>query len=78
MLDKQGYMNAHVHAPGHSQARARTHKFIILIAFQWQQCFANAPQYYVIRPLPVILNNTFLITLVSPVGVGAISETEND
>ena len=35
MLDKQGYMHAHAHAPGH------THKYVILIAFPQQQLFRD-------------------------------------
>jgi hypothetical protein len=49
VLDKQGYM--HTHACTHTH----THKYVICIAFPWQQQFTNAPQCYIIRTLPVFL-----------------------
>jgi hypothetical protein len=60
MLDKQDYI--HAHACTRSRARtptrtyARTGKYVMLIAFPRQQWFANVPQYYVIRALPVLFN----------------------
>ena len=49
MLDKQGYMHAHVctrpRVSARTHARAHTHKYIIFIAFPRQQWFENAPQY---------------------------------
>jgi hypothetical protein len=64
MLEKHSH--AHAHASGHphpqaqkgerARARAHTHtdKYIILIAFPWQQWLANAPQCYVLRTLRVL------------------------
>ena len=55
---------AHVHLHTHTHTHARTHartythrqKYVILIAFP-QQLFVNAPEYYVTRTLPVLLNS---------------------
>ena len=59
MLDKQGYMHALALTRPPSWARVRTHthtrKCVIFIAFPQQQCFANAPYFYVIRTLAVLL-----------------------
>jgi hypothetical protein len=53
MLDKQGYTHAQTH----------TDKCIILIRFPRRQLFANAPQSYVIRTLPSLLNYILIITV---------------
>jgi hypothetical protein len=39
----------------HAHAHVHTIKYLILIAFPQQQWFANAPKYYVIRTLRVLL-----------------------
>ena len=36
---------------------AHSHKFAIFIAFPWQQCFANEPQFLVMRTLRVFVFN---------------------
>jgi hypothetical protein len=48
----------HSHAPWypHARVRARTHKYIIPIAFSLQQWFAKTPQCYVIRTLSVLFH----------------------
>ena len=59
MLDKQGYMHARActrpRVRANASARTHTHEYVIVIAFPRQQWFANAPQCYLIRPLPVCL-----------------------
>ena len=49
---KATYMHAHAHTCvtgyPHVRTHARTHKYILLIAFARQQWFAKAPQFYVI------------------------------
>ena len=60
VLDKQGYMCMHAptrpvtHMHAHKRTHARTDQHVKLIAFPRQQWFANAPQYYVVRTLPVL------------------------
>jgi hypothetical protein len=58
---------AQAHAPAHAPWHARTHKvkhlrahtntdrYVILFTFPLQKWFANAPQCYVVRTLPVLL-----------------------
>jgi hypothetical protein len=46
----------HTHARTYTRIRTHTNQCTILIAFPLQQWFANAPQYYVIRTLPVCLS----------------------
>jgi hypothetical protein len=53
MLDKQGYTYTRAQAPMHT--RTHTYKCVIHIGFPQQQQFVNAPQYYVIHTLPVVL-----------------------
>ena len=51
-LDKQGTRkNTHAHA--HAPAITHTDKYVVLIAFP-RNCYANAPQCYVIHILPVL------------------------
>jgi hypothetical protein len=38
----------------HARTHSHTVQYVILIAFPRQQCFANAPQYCVIRTLPLL------------------------
>ena len=51
----QAHARALAPTPTHAltQAHAHTHEYVILIAFTRKQQFANAPQFYVIRALPV-------------------------
>ena len=52
-----------------SRARTHTHKYVILIAFQGNSVFVNAPQYYVTHALPLAFR---LFRLLSPLLVLAI------
>ena len=62
MLDKQGYTPActHLHAGVYAWKRARTHahRQMCNSTFPRQQCFANAPQFYVTRKLAVLFKPT--------------------
>ena len=61
----------HVYACLHKcpRAHAHTHKYVILIAFQGNSVFVNAPQYYVTHALPLAFR---LFRLLSPLLVLAI------
>ena len=75
MLDKQAYMHVHTctrpRVRVHALTHAHTDQWVILIAFPRQQLFANAPQCYVVRTLPVffylstLLLNVWHIPLLS-------------
>jgi hypothetical protein len=54
------YAHAHAHTHGYP---ARTDKYVILIPFPRQRCFANAPLCHVIRSLPVLLEFSCLSRL---------------
>jgi hypothetical protein len=44
-----------VHPPTHPHTHTHIQKYVILIPFRRQSGFVNAPQYYVIRALPILL-----------------------
>jgi hypothetical protein len=58
MLGKQGYMHKPTQPGTHTHVRAPRHtdKCVILLFFHGNECYANAPQYYVIRTLPDLSN----------------------
>ena len=56
----------HAYAPVHTHACTRAHKYVIFIALPRQQWFANAPQYYVIRALLVLLRIYGYCSIYSP------------
>jgi hypothetical protein len=50
-----------------TRTHAHPEKHVIFIAFPWQQWFANTPECYIIRTLPVLLSIvTFVFSHLSP------------
>jgi hypothetical protein len=51
-MHKPRRSDTHMHA--HTRKHAHTDQYVILIAFPQQNDLVNAPQYYVIRTLPML------------------------